>query len=439
MQLLKENNLNDRCFERKERYNAFSKGSEYNSSVLPVYEYSAMRTDVLLLYSWVRSSYAVLNNLHNRKLLVATGDSVPLGMCQLSRLKVHQYRYISPLVNNDLFVQQLCKILEKTTPILLLPSHDETEIIAANRHLFPDSVHIPIPSIEQIRLANDKSRIQEFAIQCGVPCAWRFAYRVADDLLESIDNNVKTVIRLRKGNSAKGVFYATGPQETVSTLSSIITKYNCTPERFPVVQEYVNGDGWGVSCLYWEGRRIAHFTHHRLREKTLTGGTSTLREHKPNELLEQMAFTLLDKLQWHGLAMVEFKYDSQSGNGYFIEINPRLWGSIHLAISAGVEFPYLLYLCATQGPDAARAYQKSCTVKYPWRSRWYLGDCIASVDRLRSGRVADALRCLLPGGTDTYDDINWKDPGAFLGEILYYAHGFLKSGSTNPVQDGMIG
>jgi predicted ATP-grasp superfamily ATP-dependent carboligase len=436
---LKADSVNDYCCKKEDWYNVFSQGTEGNSAGLPAYEFPTMKTDVLLLYSWVRSSYAVLNNLHTRKLSVATGDSVPLGMCQLSRLKTHQYRYVSPLVDKDLFIEQLCLILKKTNPVLLLPSHDETELIAANRHQFPDSVQIPVSSIEQIRLANDKSRIQEFAEQCGVSCARRFTYTVADDLLESMGNNAKTVIRLRKGNSAKGVFYATGPQETVSTLSSIITKYNCTPERLPVVQEYVHGDGWGVSCLYWEGKRVAHFTHHRLREKTLTGGTSTLREHKPNEKLEQMAFTLLDKLEWHGLAMVEFKYDSQSGNGYFIEINPRLWGSIHLAISARVEFPYLLYLCATQGPDAARTYQKSCTVKYPWRSRWYLGDCIAAVDRLRSGRVADALRCLLPGGTDTYDDINWKDPGAFLGEILYYAHGFIRSGSTNPVQDGMIG
>jgi len=394
---------------------------------------------VLLLYSWVRSSYAALADLHKRKLTVATCDSEALGMCQLSRYKVHQYRYVSPLDNADLFIDQICQIIKKCNPKVLLPSHDETEIIAANRDLFPAGVNIPIPSIELLRLANDKSAIQESALKCGVQCARRFIYKKVDDLLESVGCDVATVLRLRKGNSAKGVFYARGPQKTAALLESIVNKYECGADRLPVIQEYVKGEGWGVSCLYWEGKLIAHFTHRRLREKTLTGGTSTLREHEPNEILENMAFTLLDKLEWHGLAMVEFKYDPEKKAGYFIEINPRLWGSIHLAISAGVEFPYLLYLCATEGPDAARTYQKSCKVKYPWRSRWYLGDCIAAVDRLRSGMICDALRCLMPGGTDTYDDISWNDPGAFLGEILYYATGFLRSGSTNPVKDGMIG
>ena len=398
-----------------------------------------MKINVLLLYGWVRSSYAVLNNLHSHKLLVGSCDSSRIGMCQWSRLKKKHFTYTNPLLDNELFIKELKKILERLNATFLLPSHDETETIAANKDFLPKETIIPIPSLVLLQLSNDKSKMQEIARNCGVSNAQRYHYDHPEDLFKHIPQNTRTVIRLRKGNSAKGVFYATGPVETVNAVKDIIVKYKCSNDRLPVVQEYVNGEGWGVSCLYWEGKRIANFTHRRLREKTLTGGTSTLREHQPNELLETMAFTLLDKLEWHGLAMVEFKYDPLSKKGHFIEINPRLWGSIHLAISAGVEFPYLLYLCATEGPEAALKYNASCKIKYPWRSRWYLGDCIGAVDRLKRGMFKEALKCILPGGTDTYDDINWKDPGAFLGEILYYASGFLRSGSTNPVQDGMIG
>lgn len=395
--------------------------------------------DVLLSYGWVRSTYAALANFSRNGLSVAVADSQPWGMCQQSKYPVKFFKYADFLANRDQFLEDIINIIDKEKPQFYLPSHDETEIIAANRHLFLSTTQIPIADIKQLQIANDKSSSQEFASNNGVTVAQRFHYDSPEQLLQLIQNNQKTVIRLRKGNSAKGVFYATGPVHTLETVKSLIKDFNCKEDRYPVVQQYVNGDGYGVSCLYWKGNRIAHFTHRRLREKTETGGTSTLREHQPNQLLEQMAFKLLDNLKWHGLAMVEFKFDTIEKKGYFIEINPRLWGSIHLAISAGVEFPYLIYLCATQGPQAALNYQASCKIKYPWRSRWYLGDCILAVNRLRKLKFADAIKCALPGGTNVYDDFNASDPFAFLGEVLYYSTGFIRHRSFNPVQDGMIG
>ena len=48
---------------------------------------------------------------------------------------------------------------------------------------------------------------------------------------------------------------------------------------------------------------------------------------------------LLDELNWHGVAMVEFKV-TEDGTPYLMEINTRFWGSLQLAIDAGVDFPY---------------------------------------------------------------------------------------------------
>lgn len=390
-------------------------------------------------YCWVRSTYAALVNLTRKKLNVVVTDSRSIGMCQFSRFSAKKIRYNDFLIDKNVFLQDIQKILEIEKPELYLPSHDETEIISNNLNTFPASVKIPIPCIENLRIANDKSASQELAERCEIPTAKRINYNSPEEILQLVYSSKKYVIRLRKGNSAKGVFYANGPAEVYQTVKSSIDNFKCSTDRYPVVQEFVQGEGWGVSCLYWEGKRIAHFTHKRLREKTETGGTSTLREHHPNEILEQMAFKILDKLEWHGLAMVEFKYDSVSKKGYFIEINPRLWGSIHLAISAGVEFPYLLYLCATQGPQSAQNYLAESHIKYPWRSRWYLGDCIVAASNLRKLKLGAAIKCILPGETNTYDDINLKDPFAFLGEVLYYGNNFVRHRSINPIEDGMIG
>ena len=395
--------------------------------------------DCLLTYGWVRSTYAALVNLGQKGLNVAIGDCTRIGMSQFSRYSKKVFKYTSFLADKSRFLNNICDILDTAKPTLYLPSHDETELISEHLHIFPSQTLIPIPSIKLLQIANNKSESQEFADKIGLPTATRINYELPEQLLDLIDASRKMVIRTLKGNSAKGVYYASGPEHVYQTVKSVIENYQCTKERYPVVQEYVCGEGWGVSCLYWEGKRIAHFTHRRLREKTATGGTSTLREHQPNPLLENMAFQLLDKLEWHGLAMVEFKYDPIENKGYFIEINPRLWGSIHLAISAGVEFPYLIYLCATKGPESALSYFSKCKIRFPWRSRWYLGDCIIAANKILHLKFQDFATCLLPGNTDTYDDLCLSDPLPFLGEILYYGTNFIRHRSTNPIQDGMIG
>jgi predicted ATP-grasp superfamily ATP-dependent carboligase len=44
--------------------------------------------------------------------------------------------------------------------------------------------------------------------------------------------------------------------------------------------------------------------------------------------------------------MVEFRRSSKHGRFFLLEINPRFWGSLPLAVACGFNFPYLLCLLA---------------------------------------------------------------------------------------------
>ena len=68
--------------------------------------------------------------------------------------------------------------------------------------------------------------------------------------------------------------------------------------------------------------------------------------------------------------MVEFKVDRQSNIPMLMEINGRFWGSLQLAIDAGLNFPYLFYQVMTGIPVAVpnNAYRIGT------KSRWLLGD-----------------------------------------------------------------
>ena len=72
--------------------------------------------------------------------------------------------------------------------------------------------------------------------------------------------------------------------------------------------------------------------------------------------------------------MVEFKVAEDSGDFWFIEINPRLWGSLPLAVSAGVNFPKIAIECAVTGYEAGKAFYESSEVRTQWKGKWLLGD-----------------------------------------------------------------
>jgi predicted ATP-grasp superfamily ATP-dependent carboligase len=139
---------------------------------------------------------------------------------------------------------------------------------------------------------------------------------------------------------------------------------------FPLVQEKIVGDGQGIFLLVWNGELIAAFRHRRLREKPPWGGVSTLRESLSLDgSLVSKSFRLLQSISWNGVAMAEYKNDVRDGRPKLMEINGRFWGSLQLAIDAGMNFPLLLYRAALgEVPQPQMSYRSGV------QTRWLLGD-----------------------------------------------------------------
>ena len=124
---------------------------------------------------------------------------------------------------------------------------------------------------------------------------------------------------------------------------------------FPMVQEYCPGHGLGQMFLARDGEALLEFQHERLHEWPPEGGGSTLCRSVPlTEHADQRALSraLLQRLKWTGVAMVEYRFDPATKSYVFMEINGRFWGSLPLAISAGVPFASGL-VAALGGPDRA--------------------------------------------------------------------------------------
>ena len=136
---------------------------------------------------------------------------------------------------------------------------------------------------------------------------------------------------------------------------------------------------------------------------------------------------LLEHAGWHGVAMVEFRI-APDGTPYLMEINTRFWGSLQLAIDAGVDFPYMLYqLACDEQPDQVFDY------KVGIRLRWLLGDLDNLYLTLKNKHTDNGIktgafiRFFMPSAARTRHEVNRiSDLKPFWYELRNYLRDITK-------------
>jgi predicted ATP-grasp superfamily ATP-dependent carboligase len=272
---------------------------------------------------------------------------------------------------------------------VLLPITDVTTmLVAGHRDAFASRCHVPLAPLTSLQRAADKVRLLETATQLGVPAPRSHVVERSDDPLD-FDLPFPVVIkphgsRVRAGGGwrACSVRYAADAQ---ALREDLVRRH---PAEFPIlIQERIAGQGLGLFACYGRNHApVAVFGHRRLREKPPWGGVSVMCEAVPvAPRVLDYAQRLLGALDWYGVAMVEFKEDQRDGVPKLMEINGRFWGSLQLAIDAGVDFPSILVETAIGRPPAALP-EYTVGVK----SRWFWGDVDALMLQMFSGRTTPA-------------------------------------------------
>ncbi len=136
-----------------------------------------------------------------------------------------------------------------------------------------------------------------------------------------------------------------------------------------LVQPFLPGRREAVTVFYAEGQVWARMAQRSYREWPVLGGASVLCETIP--LLPDItadAERLVQAIDLEGCSMVEFRRDRE-GRAVLMEVNPRMGGSVALAIAAGVNFPSLLYDWKVNGN-----LSRVSDYRVGKRLRWLAGD-----------------------------------------------------------------
>ena len=296
----------------------------------------------------VGSSLACVRSLARRGIhtIAATdGSSAPVLRSRYCRERA---RLPSPSADFEGYRDGLLRLADRSDVRTIVPLREaDVYVLAKYADEFAARLDLACPSFETVRDVQDRLRLYEIARRVDVP--------VPDtELLTEWDpRDEVTVVKSRysilvDGNRARYPGVSFVPAGDRPDVESRVAEMG----HVPLAQRHVpDGGEYGFFALFDSGEPVATFQHRRVRSLQYVGGASAYRKSVRIPELETAGLRLLETLEWHGPAMVEFKRDERDGTFYLMEINPRFWGSLRLPVVAGVDFPSLYYQLATTGVD----------------------------------------------------------------------------------------
>jgi predicted ATP-grasp superfamily ATP-dependent carboligase len=380
---------------------------------------------VLVLDANQRSALAVTRSLGKLvNVRVLTADMSVQSLAGQSRYSSSYHQHPSIYDDGAAFSRWLIEFTRIHHIDWLFPTTEisSQSILRLRSELHP--CQIPFADLDKVMTLANKWSLIELAETAGVPYPRSRYFTNSTELNVSAVQEYPIIVKpclsripLSSGWMDSTVHVAADAQ----ALTALLQHPYLRDHPF-MLQEFIAGHGAGVFALYHQGEPITFFAHQRLREKPPRGGVSVLSQSATlDSRLLNAAKTLLDAAKWHGVAMVEFRV-AADGTPYLMEVNTRFWGSLQLAIDAGVDFPALLLKT-----NLGEAVKPLLSYRIGQRLRWLLGDLDSLYLVLRDGGFSkqEKLKRLIafftPNLSNTRHEINrWEDLGPAWFELKSY-------------------
>ena len=378
-------------------------------------------TRVLVTDGHFRKTLAVVRSLGQKGVQVTVGERTFLNTAFFSKYCTRRLVYPSPRQSPNQFIEFLLKEIKGNHYDCLFPMEEETLLLLA-RHQSEISqyTYLLIPDLKKIEFVRDKGNLMRFSEAPGIPTPKTLYFspapapRMAQDLNHFLEEfPLPAVIKPRISSGSFGIVYVKKREDLLSSYQSVHKRY-----PFPLIQEWIpdGGGTFGLAALFDEVSNIkAAFIHKKLRMVPVQGGNSTLREGAEHPQIMESGLSLFKLLNWVGVGMVEFKVDPRDGIPKLMELNPRFWGSLQLAIVSGVDFPYLMVKMARK-----ESFEPVLHYTLGKRCRWLLlGDILHFLNNPNRFHLHPSFFHFFDTNT-SYDIISKDDPLPLLGSMATF-------------------
>jgi len=253
-----------------------------------------------------------------------------------------------PRQNEDDFISRLLELSGEFRGSLLIPTDDYTVVVLSkNKQLLQQHYVVAVEDWPIVHNLIEKQYTYEAARSWGIPSPLTFTVTSLDEIKAVLDQiTYPCLIKPCKGHTFFDHFKV--KMFRIANEADLFARYSqIEPLGFTVmIQELIPGDdtqGVNYNSYFVDGNPIAEFTARKVRlEPPFLGSPRVLVSEAVPEIIEN-GRRLLRKMNYSGFSCMEFKNDTRKGVYTLMEVNCRNNLSGWLAVTCGINFPWIMY------------------------------------------------------------------------------------------------
>ncbi|MDP8973873.1 MAG: ATP-grasp domain-containing protein [Actinomycetota bacterium] len=308
-------------------------------------------------------------------------------------------------IDSEGFVRKLAATARQLSAVAVLPGEDSHFLALTGREVDFPGIAFGVPSRESVEQVMKKDLLPKLAAAAKLRTPPTAKVVCGDSETLSMFGFPAIVKPLRSWTwnrdgtmSAQRASYASSKEQAEEALKNF-------PGAEGLVQPYIPGPNVSISGVSWEGKLVCAVHHISERIWPATSGvTAYAKTIPPNGELEQGVGGLLQATGWSGLFETEFKR-SPHGEHYLIDLNPRVYGSLALAVAAGLNLPGI-WVDLVLGRRASVDDSYRVGVRFRQEEK----DARALARMLTDGELWYVLQGLMPRRGTTHAIFSLRDP-----------------------------
>lgn len=285
-----------------------------------------------------------------------------------SRYVTDRVAGLDAAAGGEALVAAVTAAVEAKGPLVLYPGQ-ETAIgaLLKIRSELPREAILAYPAIESLSVLRDKRALGALARDSGLAAPSTFVEGTPRELLRR-PPAMPCVVKPAWGG---GPLPTTRPIANAHDLTTVLA--GLPPDEPLLVQELIDGPLSALTLVIDDdGRMRARFQQAAVRTWPPEAGNSSLAVSvAPDEALTERAADMLRSAGYAGMAQLQFV--GRPGELALIDVNPRFYGSLALALACGVNLPAAWHGAVT-GRDVSAPSRYPVGVTY----RWLQGELLAA-------------------------------------------------------------
>jgi len=299
---------------------------------------------VLVTGSSVLFSPPLIAGLGHRGAEITAADSLKFSVGKVSRFTHRTLLVPRPGTNPEGYLQAILQELRSRRYDLLLPSFEESLLLAEYQNELQTLTNVFLPDFETMLAFHHKPSLHAFCDSLGIATPPTVLFRLEENLVDQVNQRLSYPVVLKQpmGNNSVGRKFCRDAGELRQAWSQLPETCFTSPAVHPFVQQRIDGELLCTLMFCHRGQKLAELIYRTLRSFPDAGGTSVYRESITHPQIAAITSRLAEETNWTGFVGFDFLVDRATGQPFLIDANPRPNPAVGLGYACGIDWTGIL-------------------------------------------------------------------------------------------------